>query len=134
MSNVAWDIQSAIYTLLTNVTPAIAAGGVHAPAGPDVAFPHIEIGDSHVVADDVQSSHGGDEFITLHVWSRPGSGLSFEEVKRISAAVKTALHGVSIVGDTLSYGMAWVQSQRFIRDPDGATLHGTLDVRVSHYS
>lgn len=134
MSNPSWDIQSAIYALLTNVTPAIAAGGVHAPAADDVDFPHIEIGDSQTVTDDVQGSDGGDEFITLHVWSRPGGGRSFEEVKRISAAVKTTLHGVAIVGDSLSFGVAWVQTQRSIRDPDGVTLHGTLDVRVTHYS
>lgn len=134
MSNPSWDIQSAIYALLTNVSPDIAAGGVHAPAGADVAFPYVEIGESQIVTDDVQCADGGDEFITLHVWSRPAQGLSYEEVKRISASVKTALHGARLTGDSLGHAVAWVQTQRFMRDPDAMTLHGTLDVRVQHYS
>lgn len=134
MSNPIWDIQSAIHALLDNASPELAAGGVHAPALQNVGFPHVEIGESQTVTDDVQCSDGGDEFITLHVWSRPGAGGSYAEAKSMLAAMKTLIHGVGLAGDSLGTATAWVRSSRCFRDPDGVSIHGEMDVRIQFYS
>lgn len=134
MSNPSWDIQTAIHALLSSASPELAAGGVHAPALQNVEFPHVEIGESQTVTNDVQCSDGGDEFITLHVWSRPGAGGSYAEAKSILAAMKTLIHGVALAGGTLSTATAWIQSIRCFRDADGVSVHGTLDVRVQYFS
>lgn len=134
MSLTSWEIQTAIYNVLVAASPAIAGGRIYAPAAPDVVFPHVEIGESQQITGDVQCRAGGDEFVTLHVWSRPGAGQSYAEVKQICGAISTALHAVTLSGASLSYATAWVQRQRVLRDPDGVTLHGTVEIRVEHYS
>lgn len=63
---------------------------------------------------------------TLHVWQRE-AGLT--GVKAIAAAVRSALHGSRLALDAGHWcADLFVESARYLRDPDGVTAHGVLAV------
>lgn len=138
MTDHSWNLQQALYQALANAEPALAAGGVHDQAPDDAAFPHVEIGESDVLPDDVslgvagadgEGDRGLAETITLHVWSRYRGR---KETLAILARIHALLHGRALSVAGRASALAFVRSQRVFRDPDGLTRHGVMAVEVIH--
>lgn len=137
MSAFSFPCQQAIYSALAS----LAGGRVFDQPPADVGFPYIEIGESQSIPDDTSAASGDDdgagETFTLHVWDRPNAVDGHRGAKRVRelvAQVNTALHGVSLSVAGRSSALAWIRTVRVMRDPDGVTVHGVVDVEVIHRS
>lgn len=66
-------------------------------------------------------------YLDLHIWKREPST---EGVKAIAGAIRSALK-VKITGDdTFHFADCYVQSARFLRDPDGETSHAVVTLNA----
>ncbi|HWL05002.1 MAG TPA: DUF3168 domain-containing protein [Xanthobacteraceae bacterium] len=131
MSDGSWEVQQAIVARLKTLTPALAAGGVHAPAPQDQALPYVSVGESDAIPADAQCRAGLEEAISIHVWTAPGS---WKPAKEIISRIRAALHFGDLVVAGRSFASATVTSTRLFPDADGKTLHGVMSVRVIHLS
>lgn len=121
-------LQTAIYArLVANAgVTAIVAGRVYDLTPQNAAFPHISFGPTDSVIDDEECINGRIETVQLDCWSRAQDG--FRECKALVDAVKAALHDYSAnltVGALASMRVTLVQ---VMRDPDGLTSHGVIQV------
>jgi hypothetical protein len=130
MSDGSFELQAAIVSILNGLVPALAAGGVHAPAPQDNPLPYVEIGESDAVAADVQTRAGQAETVTIHVWTDPGS---FAPAKQIMSRIRDALHGKKLTVSGRSAALANVSSTRVFADDDGESVHGVVTLSVNHF-
>lgn len=123
------DLQEAVLAVLRN--SADLAGLVldrlydGAPGLP--VFPFIVFGDVQVVPDLADCIDGSEIFPSLHIWSRDKT---FAECKTVSA---TAWASISAAEITLSENRLLLierSAERYLRDPDGLTMHGVLTLRA----
>ncbi len=130
MADRSVELFAAIFAQLSAspaVTSLIGAGRIHdhVPAG--APLPYVVIGDETAADDGSSLTDGQEHTITVHTWSEAPTSL---EVKRLQAAVRTALHEVAL---TLSAGRCVQIRQEFketLRDPDGITHHGVQRFRA----
>lgn len=130
MSDGSFELQAAIYGLLNDASPALAAGGVHAPAPQDNPLPYVEVGESDSVAADVQGRDGLAETVTIHVWTVPGS---FAQAKQIISRIRDILHAKKLTVSGRSSALAVVGSTRIFTDEDGESVHGVVTATVTHF-
>lgn len=131
MSDPSLALQGAINVKLRADIVAVFARVLdHVPAG--VTFPYIEIGEFQTVDDGAQCHDGVEVFITLHVWSRPGTKRPGQvEAKTIAGAVRTSLHEAELdLGSDWQFLEIAHQDTRFLKDPDGLTSHAVLTFRA----
>ena len=91
--------------------------------------PSIILGESQAVdaGTSMQRKHSR-VFHTIHVWKKEGS---LEGVKRISGALRNALHFGRIDLDPGFHAAdIKVASTRFVRDPNGEHSHGIVTVEI----
>lgn len=96
------------------------------PSKPE--FPYVNVGEGHVLGDDTEDCGDASEvFSQIHAWSqKKNAGLT--EVKRIAAAVRTALKSPpALAGFTVTV-VEYVQTQ-YLKDPDGITRHAMVEFR-----
>ena len=128
MTDHHWNLQQAVYAVLTEA--GVADGRVYDDVPAKPAFPYVQIGETQPIPDDVSpDDEGFVETITLHVWSRKRGQ---KEIKQILSAIYDALHQVALTVTGRASALAWVRHMRIIRDPDGITRHGILDVEIIH--
>ena len=128
MTDHHWNLQKAVYTALTGA--GVAGGRVYDDAPANPTFPYVQIGETQPIPDDVSpGDEGSVETITLHVWSRERGQ---KETKQIFSAIYDALHQKSLAVTGRASALAWIRNSRSIRDPDGITRHGILDVEFIH--
>ena len=139
MAGFSFPTQRALYEALTSAS--IAGGRIHDHAPSDVVFPYVEIGESQAIPDDTSAAGGDDdgvsETFTLHVWDRPnrtGGHRGGKQVREILSSIYTVLHGAALTVSGRASALAWVRSDRVMRDPDGITVHGVVDVEIIHRS
>lgn len=112
----------------------VCGGRVYDDASKDVAFPWVEIGDKQIIPDDATADDGGSDngvsdFTDLHIWSRhPGK----KEALSIGEQIRSLLHGQALTVTGCASALAWVRSERYLRDPDGVTRHGVISVEIIH--
>lgn len=145
MGTYGWDIQKAIYGLLTASSPSLVNGRVYDGVAPTqgILYPFIVIGESQPLASDTTNSAGGsdsgiEEAITLHLWDRPndteaGTGLGFARIKQLASEVYAAMHEQAPVVEGRSV-LIFFDNSRFFVDPDGRTRHGVMQFTVFHRS
>lgn len=139
MSDGSFELQAAIFSALNGLTPALAAGGVHAPAEQDTPLPYVEIGEASSVAADVLGRQGSADLVSIHVWaiSQPPteSGLDggYATVKKIISRIRDALHSKKLTVSGRSYASAIVTSTRVFNDLDGTSVHGVVSLTVNHF-
>ena len=126
-----WALRQALYAAL------LADAGLKALVGDPVrlyddvpagaAFPFITFGDSDIRDWSTMTEQGAEHTVTLNVWSRYEG---HKEAQDILDALEAALQDapLSLTGHAL-INLQFVSSQ-IIRDPDGATTHGTLRLRA----
>lgn len=134
MSDPSLALQGAIVALLnansgvTQLVDARIYDEVPAPVAPATlpTFPYITVGDAQVIGDDTEDCGDGSEVnVQIDAWSR---ARGYPEVKRIAAAVRTALKtSPTFSGFDVSV-VEFLQTQ-FLRDPDGKTRHAAMQFR-----
>ena len=142
MSDASWNLQTAIYGLLTGQSPAVADGNIYdnvpdaalSASAPDSEFPYVHIGEMDAQPDDVDGSSGARddgtvETLTLHVWSRYRGQ---KEVKQIMQQIKNLVHDTQLTVTARSSALCIVRSMRNFLDADGKTRHGVMSVEVTH--
>lgn len=122
------ELQTLIYNLL------VADAGVHAICADRIydlppkaaVYPYVSFGPSDVLDDDSDCINGEIEVIQLDCWSTAQDG--FREVKLLGAAVKNALHKTG--ADLATHGLSSLRVTMvlYLRDPDGRTSHGVVQV------
>ncbi len=130
MSDGSFELQAALFTTLNGLTPALATGGVHAPAAQDTPLPYVEIGEASSVAADVLGRHGSADLINIHVWTAKGS---FGPAKQIISRIRDALHAKKLTVSGRSYASAIVTNTRVFSDLDGESIHGVVSLTVNHF-
>lgn len=130
MSDGSFELQGAIYSLLNGLSPALASGGVHAPAPQNTPLPYVEIGESDAVDADVQCRAGLEETVTIHVWTKAGG---YAAAKQIMSRIRDALHAQNLTVSGRSSAFAIVRSTRAFTDDDEQSVHGVVTVSVNHF-
>jgi hypothetical protein len=131
MSSPSLELQGAIVSRLKSVTavtsiveqriydyvPRAQDGGIMAE------FPFVAIASSDEVTEEADCIDGSIISIDLDCWSRD---VGFPEVRRIAAAVRSALHNhdFNLAANAVVYFQH--RQTRTLRDPDGLTSHAIL--------
>lgn len=121
-----WEIQQALYTLLSGALDVPVYGG----APQDAAIPYVDMGEADSIPADVQCRDGVEETITIHVWTKYGSQ---REAKEIIQAIRGAVHLQNLTVAGRSAALAAVTSTRLFPDADNSSLHGVVSLRVTHF-
>lgn len=124
------DLQGLIFAKLTNSADlGIMCGDRvydNVPSKPE--YPYISFGPSDYRPDDVECISGRVETFQLDCWSRDNG--KKREARRLTDAVKSALHNVDgDLGDNALVNMR-VVLVRVLDDPDGITAHGVVQVEA----
>lgn len=130
MSDGSFELQGAIYSALNTLSPALASGGIHAPAPQNATLPYVEIGESDAIDVDVQTRKGLEETVTIHVWTAPGSQ---RDAKQIMSRIRDALHAKTLTVTGRSAALSMVRSTRVFTDDDEQSVHGVITVTVNHF-
>lgn len=130
MSDGSFELQIAIFNALNDLSPALAAGGLHAPAPQDTPLPYVEIGESDAVAADIQARDGLTETFTIHVWTVPGS---FAPAKSTMSRIREALHAKKLTVSGRSAALTMVSNTRVFTDDDAESVHGVVTLTVNHF-
>lgn len=130
MSDGSFELQAAIFTTLSELSPALASGGVHAPAPQNTPLPYVEIQDGSNTPNDVVGRNGLQELVNVHVWTSPGS---FVPAKQIISRIRDALHQKNLTVSGQSYASVVVTSTRTFNDEDGTSIHGVVSLTVNHF-
>lgn len=94
---------------------------------PNVTFPYISMGPTSSVPDDFDCMDGEEITIQFDVWSS-GSGEAFGSVecRKITNAIKRALHDVDLPLTTNALVSFQHEMTRILRDPNPAITHGVI--------
>lgn len=121
-------IQTAIRARLvatpavTDLVPALNIRDANALPSVD---PCVIIGEAQAVDEGRIDRASVRVYSDLHVWKKE-SGLV--GVKDIAAAIRDALHSSRLTATGYDVGDCFIQSVRYIRDPDGVTAHAIIEV------
>ena len=94
---------------------------------PAVAFPYISLGPSTSVPDDYDCMDGEEISVQFDVWTS-GSGEAYGSVqcRKISSAVKRALHDAELTLSTNALVSLQHEVTRIMDDPNPAITHGVV--------
>jgi hypothetical protein len=128
MSDPSLPLQASVVAALKGDSGVAALVGdrVYDQAPAAASFPYISLGDTQVLPDKADCIDGTEIFTVLDAWSRKEG---FPEVKRIGAAIVSALddQALSVTGYALV--VFELESIRYLHDPDGLTRHAVLTFR-----
>lgn len=132
MADIAGDLQRALFARLTSYAPltALIAQRVYDRIPPAATMPYVTIADAQVIEDGADCIEADEVNFDIHVWSRPTNTGSLE-AKAIAGLLRKALHGfdLPLSDDNLTIDLAFTDA-RFLRDPDGLTVHGVVSFRL----
>lgn len=136
MTDGLWPHQQAVYTRLTGSSPAIAGGRIYDVAPDNATYPFVEFDATFSSPTDADTVKGSEEFLTLHVWDRPGDGesghIGQKRVKEIMGLIRTELHKkfITVTGRD---ARIWVRDEIMARDQDSRTVQGIMRLKLSSY-
>jgi hypothetical protein len=122
MSDAAWQLQRAVYVVLSNALTVPVYD--HVPQ--DAALPYVMTGDDSARDWSADDLSGVETTLSIHVWSRYAGR---REGKEIMAEIKRALHEQSVapLGHRLVL-LRWEFAASFL-EQDGLTRHGVMRLR-----
>ena len=129
MSISQFALQTAIYSRLKNdnTLTSTHGAGVYDDVPEGSSFPYVAIGESTALDYGTKDSHGSENTITLHVWSRyKGS----KETKNIMDRLHDLLHNYNLSVSGANLINIRFEFSDLIRDPDGITRHGIIRFRA----
>jgi uncharacterized protein DUF3168 len=107
---------------------ALVASRVYDRVPEAPTFPYISYGPSDSTQDDADCIDGFIVTLQLDAWSRE---VGYPEVKRISDAIRVALHDLDLTLTSNALAYLYHQQTRTFRDPDGLTSHAALAFEAS---
>lgn len=115
----------------TAAVSAIVGSRVYETAPPERArtYPDITFGPSDYVPENLECIEARDETFQLDCWTREHGRLG--TCRALTDAVKTALHNAELSLATNALILMQVEQVRVLRDPDGITGHGVVQVTLS---
>lgn len=128
MTSVANELQELIYARLTADprVQSIVGDRVYDRVPRSRSFPYISFSSSTSTPDDVECIDGITHVLQIDCWSRYDGG--FREVNQMTDAVYRSLHDHDGVITTNALVQMRVTLVRAMRDPDGLTSHGVVQV------
>ncbi|PHP68183.1 hypothetical protein CSC94_05900 [Zhengella mangrovi] len=128
MTSPANEVQALIFERLTAypAVTAIVGDRVYDRVPNERKFPYISFSASVGTPDDAECIDGLSHVLQIDCWSRYGGG--FREVNQMNDAVYRALHDYEGVIDVNALVQMRVTLVRSVRDPDGLTSHGIVQV------
>jgi hypothetical protein len=118
------SVQQAVYETLR---AALAPVPVIDDAGPNQSYPYVTIGEFLGDHADTLGEQGSDLEVTVHVWSRQ---LGMMECADLLEQAHAALHRQPLVSPDFQWVDSICGQAQTLRDPDGKTRHGVMQVRV----
>ena len=126
MSDPTLPLTAAIVSALTTSSPPVLAH-IYDKVTPAATFPYVSIGPIQVIPDKADCIDGTEVFIQLDIWSQTASSV---EEKQISAAIVAALDDQDLTVSGYRAVIFQLQDINHLRDPDGLTWHGVLNMRA----
>lgn len=120
------ELHDAIIALLLADASVSAIVGTRVLDGDATEYPCITFGPSSVIPDDADCIDGASETVQLDCWVRDGTRIW--PTKRLTEAVRKALHGASASLPTHAIVSMDVSLVRSFMDADGLTGHGIVQV------
>lgn len=106
---------------------ALVAGGVHDESPQPPVYPYVQVGESLATKDATFTADGRNVLITMHAWSRyRGSKEASSIMGRIGDLLDE--YDLSVTGCVVE--SCEVEQSQIVRDQDGVTRHGILQLRV----
>lgn len=123
-------VTAAVYSRLTGDATLVAllgSGGVYDEAPQPPVYPWVQVGEAIVTKDAVFERDGRNCLLRLHIWSQYAGS---KECSAIMAQIGDLLdeYALTITGGTVE--SCEVEQTQSLRDPDGITRHGIMDLRV----
>ncbi|MEO0343018.1 MAG: DUF3168 domain-containing protein [Pseudomonadota bacterium] len=106
---------------------ALVSGAVYDRIPKDAPMPYIQIGATDETPLDASCFVYSEHTVQLDVFSREFGQV---ECKRITDAIKRALHYADLSLNDNSIGDVRVDSIRYLTDPDGVTTHGIVNIKT----
>lgn len=121
-------IQQAVYGALAgDATLGGLVTGVYDAPAPAAVLPYVTIGDCIVLDWSTASFTGAEYRLTIDIWTRTEGQRS---AKAILDATVAALGRLPSATATLRIVWSRVAGWRLLREPDGVTQHGVIDLRL----
>lgn len=125
MSDPSLEVQAAIVAALRSngALPPVVGKRVYDTVPANAAFPYISLGEGQVLPDKADCIDGAELSQQVDVWSR---AVGFPECKTIAKAVVAKLDDqpLNVAGsDVIVFEH---EQTRYLRDPDGLTLHAAI--------
>jgi len=126
VTSVSLELQGAIVARLKAYAPltALVAQRIYDDVPANAVTPYVSLGPDQVVSADADCLTGYEVTIQIDAWS---TATGLPEVKRVSEAVRSALHGFDLsLTDNALLSIEHRQT-RNLRDPDGVTNHAAIE-------
>ena len=123
---VSSDLQRVIVARLKAAVPAVA-GRVYDGPREDAQMPYISIGASYWSDDSAECITARRETVQVDIWASVRPDMSM--CKDVTDAATVALDGWADT-DALTMSGLTVALARVVRDPDGTTAHGIVQVEA----
>jgi len=130
MKNATFELKKAIYTRLTSGTPIGWKVYDDVPVG--ASLPYVEIGEAIATDWSQKGQPGQSILITFHLWSdihsqKEADMMADGVTQSLTVTNSKTPSAITITGFNNIYSEQ--DSYRSIKDPDGETRHGILDIR-----
>lgn len=122
------EVQEAICDILgSDAVLTAAVEGVYESVPEGSAFPYVQIGEFLETKDAVFERDGRNVLGTLHVWSQyEGQAECWQIISLIGDLIDETTPSV----DGATVELCEVEQAQVLRDPDGRTRHGVVQIRV----
>lgn len=123
-------VQTAIYEEL--VASGLFGTRVYdeVPESGEARFPYCEIGEWDGAPDDVVGGDGGDDALTLNMWSRHKGK---KEILNLMDGVRRLFHAKTLITADKESVHLFVTFQRTFREANGVDRRGVVVLRVLHH-
>ena len=129
MSLHSWELQKAIFTVLSGNTTGLS--GVNVSVFDDVpegtAYPYVVIGEETAAENGTKTLDGQEYTLTIHVWSQYRGR---REIKEIMGSVYENLHNTDITVSGASLVNIRQEFDTTLAENDGITRHGVMRFRA----
>lgn len=135
MSMHSWNLQTAIYSVLTADGALFALDGgtpisVYDDVPKDTAYPYVVIGEESTINNGSKTLDGIEHTITIHVWSQYRGRY---EIKHIMQSIYENLHNADITVTDASLVNIRQEFSTTLQEADGITRHGVMRFRVAMF-
>ena len=129
----SFDLQSAIYSLLNNdstLDSLVGNNKIFDNVPDDTSYPYIQIGLETVSNIGTKTVDGNVYNVDIDVWSQYRGQ---KEIKEIMERIYVLCHDITISVSGADSVMSYVTNVTTLREPDGITRHGIVNINFTIY-